>query len=391
MLSGKGPEEWEPSFSYKGFRYVEVQGMIGRPSAKTLVALVAHTNLTQTGTFHSSSDLLNKIQQASLNSLSNNMHGLQSDTPTYEKNGWTGDAQASSLAAILNFDVARFWSKWMNDVQDSQSDRGEIPEIVPSTPFYGYENTPGWDQTWGPTPSWDAMAIILQTRCIATTAIPESLRTFIRPRKRLVDYTATYINSANGFTYNHNLGEYAAAEPPMSTMPVIPAIRRGSPRTTAEMISYFMTHRPVTAAGTVDATAVAYFYLMLTKVAETETLLGKASESARHRELAEDVKTAYNARYWDSVRQRYRSLDENGHEREYSETQNVLPVAFGMVPRASAARVVAQINDDIITRSTTSVAASCARYILSMERLRLHRHSLSRSVSNYKTKLGLVG
>ena len=254
------------------------------------MALVAHTNLTQTGTFHSSSDLLNKIQQASLNSLSNNMHGLQSNTPTYEKNGWTGDAQASSLAAILNFDVARFWSKWMNDVQDSQSDRGEIPEIVPSTPFYGYENTPGWDQTWGPTPSWDAMAIILPDEMYRHYGDTRILENIYPTQKRLVDYTATYINSANGFTYNHNLGEYAAAEPPMSTMPVIPANADGSPRTTAEMISYFMTHRPVTAAGTVDATAVAYFYLMLTKVAETETLLGKASESARHREPAEDVK-----------------------------------------------------------------------------------------------------
>ena len=36
-----------------------------------------------------------------------------------------------------------------------------MPEIAPTTPFYGYENTPGWNVIWGPTTPWDAAAMIL--------------------------------------------------------------------------------------------------------------------------------------------------------------------------------------------------------------------------------------
>ncbi|WP_163086718.1 hypothetical protein, partial [Acinetobacter baumannii] len=83
------------------------------------------------------------------------MHGYQTDTPTYEKNGWTGDAQASAGAAARSLGIARVWTKWLNDYPDAQAPSGELPEIVPATPFYGYEGTPGWSFVWGPSTPWD--------------------------------------------------------------------------------------------------------------------------------------------------------------------------------------------------------------------------------------------
>ena len=89
------------------------------------------------------------------------MHGLMSDTPSLEKNGWTGDGQASASAASVNFGMARVWTKWLADFRDAQAASGELPEIVPSTPYYGFDQTPGWSYIWGPTPSWDAAMFVI--------------------------------------------------------------------------------------------------------------------------------------------------------------------------------------------------------------------------------------
>ena len=122
---------------------------------------VAHCAVAHTGSFATAIRCLMRIDAAAIATIQNNMHGFQTDTPTYEKNGWTGDAQASAGAAARSLDVARVWTKWLADFRDAQSPKGEMPEIVPATPQYGYENSPGWTMMWGPTTPWDAATMIL--------------------------------------------------------------------------------------------------------------------------------------------------------------------------------------------------------------------------------------
>ena len=100
---------------------------------------VQRSGYAHTGTFVSSSALLNRIVQNAQWAQRNNSVMKPTDTPTREKNGWTGDAQAGSEPMMLDGDMSRFMSQWMNDMIDSQSTLGEIPEIVPATKGgYGY-------------------------------------------------------------------------------------------------------------------------------------------------------------------------------------------------------------------------------------------------------------
>jgi alpha-L-rhamnosidase len=205
----------------------------------------------RSATFECGDDLVNQIHDAARQGLLNNMHAAQTDTPSLEKNGWTGDAQASSAAAAINFDVVRTWEKWLGDFVDAQAPSGELPEIVPSTPFYGFENSPGWNYIWGPTPAWDVAAFILPEE-LALRFGDERIGARLRDmQKRLADYTARFLKAPD-YRYDHGLGEYAAAGP----------------------------------VGPVDATSTAYIFHML-----------KATGQA---ELAAKVRAAYNARYWDA-------------------------------------------------------------------------------------------
>ena len=45
---------------------------------------------------------------------------------------WTGDAQVFIRTAIANMDVAAFFTKWMNDLMDAQTDEGAFPNIAPN-------------------------------------------------------------------------------------------------------------------------------------------------------------------------------------------------------------------------------------------------------------------
>ncbi len=327
-LGGGAPEVWEPAFNYKGFRYVQVEGFPGQPKITTLLGNVIHSAVGSHGTFDGGNPLLNKIQQAARNTLLNNTHGFVTDTPTYEKNGWTGDAQASSLAAVLNFDMARVWTKWLADFRDAQSEKGEIPEIVPTTSYYGYEHTPGWSAVEGPTPSWDAATFVLPWELYTHQGDRRILDRMYDTHRRLVDYTGTFINAENGYTHNRGLGEYSSAGP----------------------------------AGPIDATAVAYFYFMTDRLAKSAGLLGKGPDTARYRTQADKIRDAYNARYWDAEQKIYRTRNQ-----PYSQTQNTLPLAFGMVPAGNEKVVVSRLNDDLVARKYhLSAGIYASRFLLTI-------------------------
>lgn len=348
-LAGTGTEQWMPSFSYKGFRYVQVEGFLGTPDMDALTGEIVHSSVAMAGEFESSNELLNKIQAAARNTILNNMHGNQTDTPTLEKNGWTGDAQASSLASITNFKVAGVWTKWLADFRDSQIASGEIPKIVPSTPYYGYEGSPGWEMVWGPVPPWDAATFILPWEMYQALDDRRILEQMYTTQKKLVDYTGKFFTE-DSYVYNNPnnpfLGEYAVPLPPGGIMEAIMRLP----------------------AGPVDATASAYYFHMIDLLSKSAGILGNTKDRDQYRALAEKVRAAYNQRYWDAKQEIYRALDPGGEARAYAQTPNILPVAFGMVPAGHEAAVVRHLNEDIIAQGNhlMSTGVYAGRYLMTM-------------------------
>lgn len=314
-LVGKGIEHWEPSFGYRGFRYVEVRGVSG---AK-LKARIVHSAVARTGSFASANPLLGKIDAAATGTILNNLHGFVTDTPTFEKNGWTGDAQASAGAAARSLDVARVWTKWLADFRDAQAPNGELPEIVPATPYYGYENTPGWSIIWGPTTPWDAAALILPWELYTSYGDTRILAQSHSMQQRLVDYTATFIKAP----------EYRRAAGLSEWMPPGPLD--------------FLNAR----GGGVDAVTTAYFFHEADLLARSSAVIGKSEDAARYRQLAEAIRTAYNARYWDDANGWYRTVDAKGTAGVPMQIQNVLPLAFGMTPKGREQGVADAIARDV--------------------------------------------
>ncbi|QHC61092.1 family 78 glycoside hydrolase catalytic domain [Rathayibacter sp. VKM Ac-2760] len=133
---------WSARFGYRGFRFVEVE-VSGGAVASTPTAVSMHADIDRRGWFDSDEPVLTWADDAFRRTFLNNLQGIPTDTPVYEKNGWTADAMLATEAALHQFDVDGFLAKWLQDHADSQTADGEIPQIVP-TPGFGERTDPAW-------------------------------------------------------------------------------------------------------------------------------------------------------------------------------------------------------------------------------------------------------
>jgi alpha-L-rhamnosidase len=131
-LAGTGEETFEPRFTFMGFRYVEVTGFPGTLTTDNITGIVVHSDMQKSGTFESSSPLLNQLQHNIVWGQKGNFLDVPTDCPQRdERLGWTGDAQAFCRTAAFNYNVAAFFTKWLKDIAADQRPGGEVPRVVP--------------------------------------------------------------------------------------------------------------------------------------------------------------------------------------------------------------------------------------------------------------------
>jgi len=132
-LKSDDVEKYEPHFFYTGFRYIEVT--TGNKENLDLLRVegrVVRSALEENGTFESSDSLLNQIHLAGRWSQMGNTFSYPTDCPHREKGAYNGDGQVIAEAAMHDFRMAPFYTKWLNDMRDSQEKNGRIPNTSPT-------------------------------------------------------------------------------------------------------------------------------------------------------------------------------------------------------------------------------------------------------------------
>src|SRR6185312_9421679 len=81
-------------------------------------AYQVRTGLDRTSTFAADNGTINRIHANTVWAIQSNLHGIITDTPVYEKNGWTGDAQLTAGTASTLFDTERLYWKMFQDMLD---------------------------------------------------------------------------------------------------------------------------------------------------------------------------------------------------------------------------------------------------------------------------------
>jgi alpha-L-rhamnosidase len=298
VLAGTGEDEsWEPRFSYKGFQYIEVTGWPGgRPPLSAFTAKVVHTDAEETGTFDSSSDTMNRTHRAVVDTLLNNIHGIPTDTPMFEKNGWTGDAALGAEMFMTNLDTHELFAKWMRDLQETRDVEGRPMVIAPSSGDWG---------RWGVAPPWHSAYVLIPWWLYQYGGDSRVLRDNYDGMKTYVDLE--YGRTAGGIVPDPRLGDW-----------VSPEASPGGGNAPEDL----------------RVSGTAYLYVMLTSMRRSAEFLGKDADAQAFAAHAAVVKDAFNAAFLDRAAGYYRGVGDRG----YRQTHNVLAVAFGLTPDEATTR-----------------------------------------------------
>ncbi len=153
IARGGGLETWEPSFTYHGFRFVEITGYPGEPPMEAIEGRVVHDAMQRTGDWESSNSLLTQLHKNIFWGVRGNYRSIPTDCPQRdERQGWLGDRSVVSRGETYLFDVSAFYTKWEQDIEDAQKADGSVPVVVPAYwPFYNEEIT--WASTFLLVPS----------------------------------------------------------------------------------------------------------------------------------------------------------------------------------------------------------------------------------------------
>ncbi|HTN19927.1 MAG TPA: glycoside hydrolase family 78 protein [Pelobium sp.] len=299
-LKGGEEEIWEPTFVYRGFRFVELSGYNYQPKVADFVGKMVYDNIETVGTFESSNPLLNQIFKNAWWGIAGNYKGMPLDCPQRnERMPWLGDRGEVAYGENFLFDNERIYTKWLEDIRNSQKEDGAIPDVAPA--FWRYYSD---NMTWAGTVVSITDMLYKQTGDVQVVkdnypAIKKWL-TYMQDR-----YMENYIMTKDSY------GDWCA--PPVT----IEAGRGKSAdkKYPSQLIS------------------TAYHYHFLHLMMEYSKLTGNENDYNQFETLATKVKDAFNKKFY----------NDKGFYGDNKLTDNIIPLYFGMVPKAETDKVFKNI------------------------------------------------
>ncbi|MBO5859852.1 MAG: family 78 glycoside hydrolase catalytic domain [Clostridia bacterium] len=131
ICNGK-KQTYKPPYNFYGFRYICLDGFSDEIKLKNFTAVVVHSEMKRTGYFECSDARINKLFSNIVWGQRGNFLDVPTDCPQRdERLGWTGDAQVFIKTAAYNYDVERFFIKWLGDLRADQTVWGTVPHVIP--------------------------------------------------------------------------------------------------------------------------------------------------------------------------------------------------------------------------------------------------------------------
>ena len=127
-------EEYQPQFTYHGFRYIEVSGLKVKPTSEAVKAVVFHTDAPFTTKFSTGDGMVNQLWSNVVWGQRSNFIGVPTDCPQRdERLGWSADAQVFWRTAAFNMDLTNFSRKYAADLHGTQVGTAMYGIFAPGT------------------------------------------------------------------------------------------------------------------------------------------------------------------------------------------------------------------------------------------------------------------
>ncbi|MDR1338638.1 MAG: glycoside hydrolase family 78 protein [Prevotellaceae bacterium] len=290
ILKGDESETWSPSFTYHGFRFVEISGFPGKPAADNFEGLVVFDEMEATGEFETSDKTINQIYQNARWGIMGNYRGMPTDCPQRdERMGWLGDRAIGSQGESFMFNINNLYAKWLDDIEQAQREDGSVPDVAPNY----------WS-VYSDNMTWPGAYVIIANMLYDQYGDRKPMEKHYESMKKWIGYMQDkYLK--DGIMTKDTYGDWCM--PPES--PELIHSKDPARKTDGAVLS------------------TTFYYRILCILEKFAILLEKEEDAGVFALQAENIKNGFNDKYF------------NKDTKQYSNntvTANLLPLCFGMVP-----------------------------------------------------------
>ncbi|NIG55344.1 family 78 glycoside hydrolase catalytic domain [Chitinophaga sp. Cy-1792] len=290
ILKGGGPETWQPTFVYHGFRYAEISGYPGTPVPADFEGQVLYDDMATTGTFECNDTIINAIHKNAWWGIASNYKGMPMDCPQRnERQPWLGDRATGAGGEAFLFNNAALYAKWLDDIEDAQTMEGAIPDVAPAFWKYYSDNI-----------TWPGTYLMVADMLYRQYGYSFGISRHYASMKRWMDYMkGKYLKA--GIMTKDKYGDWCVPPEDLSSIHAKDSTRI----TNGQLLS------------------TATYYYLLGLMERFATIAQHPDDIREYQELRDTVKAAFNQKFYHADKKHY---DNN------TVTANLLPLYFGLVP-----------------------------------------------------------
>ncbi|MEP6676739.1 MAG: family 78 glycoside hydrolase catalytic domain [Ferruginibacter sp.] len=304
---GEGGEEWHPTFVYHGFRYVEINNYPGEPLPEDFEGQMVYDNLSTIGSFNCSDTIINRIVQNAWWGIASDYKGMPVDCPQRnERQPWLGDRATGCTGESFLFNNSTLYAKWLDDIEQSQTAEGSIPDVAPAFWNYYTDNV-----------TWPGTYILAADMLHQQFADEQSIVKHYASMKKWMSYMKDKFMKDFIITKD-KYGDWCV--PPESL----------------ELIRSKDSMRNTNGA----LIATAYYYHLLEIMKRFAVINHQSNDTAAFELLAKNIRNAFNSKFFNNILNQY---DNN------TITANLLPLYFGMVPDDKQSLIFNKIYKKLLT------------------------------------------
>jgi hypothetical protein len=309
-FSGNGIEEWQPLFSYYGFRYAGIKVFdskgervnIDSVNIRSITSLHTQNGAPKVGTFSSSDTLFNKIFKLIRWGIRNNLSNVATDCPHREKLGWLEETHLMGSSIQYNYGIFRFYNKITKDMIVAQLSNGLVPDIAPEYVVFadGFRDSPAWGSASILDP-WYVYKWYGDKRILKKSYVM---------MKRYVFYLSSKDKNKDHLLA-YGLGDW------YDLGPKLPGVSQLTP---------------------VGVVSTAFYYYDAKILSRVATVLHRPDDAQKFSALSDSIRQAFNGKYFNSQLKVYATG---------SQTSYAIPLYFGIAPKKYRGKILKNLVDSI--------------------------------------------
>ena len=305
---------FEPKFSYKGFKYIEIAGCSQAITDDDVVLYKIANDVEFISEFNCSNELLNDLHALMHRTILNNLQGKPTDTPVWEKNGWLGDLNCGLTSMMYNFNLKLLLESFTTTMNDCFKEFNSVPVMVPSA-NWGWENSPVWNTAYVFT------AEALLRFCDHKEFVKSIYENLVKFSKNQIE-----VLKENDWVWGtKGLADWVS--------PVNNENDEVDPNTSEGA----------------EICGSGFVYKMLESMLYISEVLGIEDNNELFKSARENIYKAFNEKFFNKEKNIYETSfwKQRGKRSKYRQTSNLIPLSFGLVPEEYKTKVFSNLINDI--------------------------------------------